>query len=381
MYPKIIMICAILALALFGCSSTPAPTLQPVFAQEPVLDSPSAGTGGVVASGVIQPRQEAQLSFAQGGWVQSVEVSVDERVQAGDLLALLEGGERMEAAISAAETEVLAAQQALDELYEEAGMRKVQAYQAIIRANEALGEAKYNLYNYTVPAKLADLEPMQALELTKENLDQARLTFEPYKHKSSGDEVRKDLKEELDKAQSEYNAAMRWIELEAALISAQADLEEAQRAFEKLVDGPDPDQVAMAQARLDNAQVQLEVANAALEQLALRAPFDGTMVSLDTSPGEAVLPGQVVLVLGDLDHLQVETSDLSERDVSAVWVGQPATVYVEALNQELTGAVARIDPQADTIGGDVVYAVVIELEEQPAGLRWGMSVDVEIDTR
>lgn len=381
MYPKTIMICAILALALFGCSSTPAPTLQPVFAQEPVLDSPSAGTGGVVASGVIQPRQEAQLSFAQGGWVQSVEVSVDERVQAGDLLALLEGGERMEAAISAAETELLAAQLALDELYEEAGMRKVQAYQAIIRANEALGEAKYNLYNYTVPAKLADLEPMQALELTKENLDQARLTFEPYKHKSSGDEVRKDLKEELDMAQSEYNAAMRWIELEAALISAQADLEEAQRAFEKLVDGPDPDQVAMAQARLDNAQVQLEVANAALEQLALRAPFDGTMVSLDTSPGEAVLPGQVVLVLGDLDHLQVETSDLSERDVSAVWVGQPATVYVEALNQELTGAVARIDPQADTIGGDVVYAVVIELEEQPAGLRWGMSVDVEIDTQ
>ena len=34
-----------------------------------------------------------------------------------------------------------------------------------------------------------------------------------------------------------------------------------------------------------------------------------------------------------------------------------------------------------TVGGDVVYEVVIELAEQPPGLRWGMNVEVEIDTR
>jgi len=33
------------------------------------------------------------------------------------------------------------------------------------------------------------------------------------------------------------------------------------------------------------------------------------------------------------------------------------------------------------VGGDVVYAVVVELDEQPPNLRWGMSVDVEIITR
>ena len=345
------------------------------------MDGPSSSTGGVTASGVVKPGREAQLSFTQGGWVQSVEVSVDERIQAGEPLATLEGRERLEAAIMAAESELLAAQLALDDLYEEAGMAKVEAYQAVIRANETLGVAKYNLYNYSVPTKMANLQPMHALEMTIENLDQARLDFEPYMHKSSGDEERKDLKEALDRAQSEYNAALRWIELEAELERAHSGLEDAVSAYEALAVGPDADQVALAQARLDNARAGLSVANAALDQLALRAPFDGTVVSLDISSGEAVLPGQVVLVLGDLDRLQVETSDLSERDVSSVSLGQPASVYVEALNLEFSGVVARIAPQADTIGGDVVYAVVIELDDQPAGLRWGMSVDVEIDTQ
>jgi multidrug resistance efflux pump len=113
----------------------------------------------------------------------------------------------------------------------------------------------------------------------------------------------------------------------------------------------------------------------------LKAPFNATVVSVDICSGEAILPGQMVVVLGDLSHLQVETSDLSERDVSSVEIGQPVMVYVEALGLELGGTVARIAPQADTIGGDVVYAVLVELDEQPAGLRWGMSVDVEIDTQ
>ncbi len=38
----------------------------------------------------------------------------------------------------------------------------------------------------------------------------------------------------------------------------------------------------------------------------------------------------------------------------------------------------EIAPQANTIGGDVVYPVTIALDEQPPGLRWGMSVEVEI---
>jgi hypothetical protein len=88
----------------------------------------------------------------------------------------------------------------------------------------------------------------------------------------------------------------------------------------------------------------------------------------------------VVLTLADLRHLQVETTDLSERDVDQVAVGQRAAVTVEGLGVTVEGQVVHVASQATTVGGDVVYAVVVALDEQPPGLRWGMSVEVEITT-
>jgi HlyD family secretion protein len=92
------------------------------------------------------------------------------------------------------------------------------------------------------------------------------------------------------------------------------------------------------------------------------------------------MPGQVVLSLIDPSHLQVETTDLSELDVARVVPGQEALIYVDALNEEIEGQVVGIAPQATTIGGDVVYKVFVALVEQPPGLRWGMSAEVEINT-
>ena len=104
-------------------------------------------------------------------------------------------------------------------------------------------------------------------------------------------------------------------------------------------------------------------------------------VTLQINPGEMVTLGQIVLALADLSRLQGETTDLSEKDVSRVAVGDPATVFVTALGKEIKGRVLRIAPRATKVGGDVVYTVVIELDEQPAGLRWGMSVDVQVETK
>jgi HlyD family secretion protein len=79
--------------------------------------------------------------------------------------------------------------------------------------------------------------------------------------------------------------------------------------------------------------------------------------------------------------MQIKTTDLSERDVPAVQIGQTAKVYIEALDITVTGTVTKISPVSETVGGDVVYPVTIELDEQPAGLLWGMSAEVEIQTK
>ena len=43
----------------------------------------------------------------------------------------------------------------------------------------------------------------------------------------------------------------------------------------------------------------------------------------------------------------------------------------------MSGAVSEISPLADTLGGDVVYKTVIELDKPLEGLRPGMSAEVQ----
>jgi len=136
----------------------------------------------------------------------------------------------------------------------------------------------------------------------------------------------------------------------------------------------------LAEQELEIAKRTLESARAELAQTILNAPFEATVISVTAQPGEFLQPGQVVIVLARLDNLQIETTDLSELNIAAVEMGQPVTVYIEALNEEFSGEVTAISPISDSIGGDVVYTVTINLNEQPGDLFWGMSADVEIQT-
>jgi HlyD family secretion protein len=168
--------------------------------------------------------------------------------------------------------------------------------------------------------------------------------------------------------------------LEARVREAEANVAaaEIQVKYLKRV-GTDERFLESAEADVERAQAILDSAKATLEsQSALVAPFDGTIISVDVAAGETVVPGRVAVLLGDLSKYQIETTDLSERDVARVKVGQTVNVSIEALGETFTGKVASIALVSSTLGGDVVYTVTIELDEQPQGLLWGMSADVEI---
>jgi len=117
----------------------------------------------------------------------------------------------------------------------------------------------------------------------------------------------------------------------------------------------------------------------ALDEMEIKAPFDGTIGRLNVHPGDWVTPGQLILAMVDLKHLRVETTDLSERDVVRVKKGEEVTVRVKALELDISGMVAEIAPMADTLGGDVVYQTIISLDDIPEGLLPGMSVDVKYE--
>ena len=133
-----------------------------------------------------------------------------------------------------------------------------------------------------------------------------------------------------------------------------------------------------ALSRADQSKAAWDSATASLAQSTLLAPYDGMVVDIQVIPGETVQSGQAVLTLVNLDNLQIKTTDLSERDITRVKLGQSVDVYIEALDITVKGKVVRISPISETVGGDVVYPVTIELSEKPEGLLWGMTAEVQI---
>ena len=168
--------------------------------------------------------------------------------------------------------------------------------------------------------------------------------------------------------------------LEARVREAEANLLAAQIQVKYLIRvGTDEKHLELAEADVQRAQALVDSAKAVLlAQSNLAAPFDGTIVSVDIAPYETATPGKELIVLGDLSSYQIETTDLSERDVPNVEAGQAANIFIEALNQEFTGRVVDVSRVSSALGGDVVYKVTIAFDEIPDGLLWGMSADVEI---
>jgi HlyD family secretion protein len=165
----------------------------------------------------------------------------------------------------------------------------------------------------------------------------------------------------------------------ASLEAAQAQAGQAQAALDRLQAGATPEELAVAQAAVERAREALVTAQAMLDQATLVAPFDGTVGQVDVRQDEEVMPGQVVLLLGDLTLLRVETTDLDEIDVARVQVGQRVDLTFDALPERvLAGRVARIAPVSTPNQAATTYTVLIDFEETDPALRWGMTAFADI---
>jgi len=371
----------LLMTALAGCARTPTPAPAPVATQPSSVTGPALTGDTVTASGEVAPVQKVQLGFTMAGRVQAVAVAEGDVVQPGQLLVQLETAD-LERTVAQAELSLRQAQLRLQQLQEPPDEADVETARAAVSdAAAAYKRAQMNLTLIEHAVSVGD-EVRAARFARDETYRQYQALVSRLGEEDSRTAAAHDA---YLNALGAYNRAVENADLQLTTAKSEVtrayhDLQQAQRTLDTLLKGPEEEEVESAQLNVEVAQLSLEAARAALEQAVLRAPFAGTVTALTVSPAEAVLPGQAVLALAGLDNLRVETTDLSERDVARVAVGQPATVFVEALGVDVRGRVVRIAPQATKVGGDVVYKAVIELDEQPAGLRWGMSVEAEIAT-
>jgi HlyD family secretion protein len=174
------------------------------------------------------------------------------------------------------------------------------------------------------------------------------------------------------------------------LDSLAADVDGAKAQLEALRTWENPNrdparegEIAQARVGVRKAEIAVEQIRLQLQDAELRAPFSGTVATVDVKGGDDAQPEQVVIVLATLDELQVLTTDLTELDVGRIAVGNAVEVSVDALPGEtFAGVVSKIALQAQDYRGDVVYEVTVEFTEAglPESLRWGMTAMVEIDT-
>ncbi len=103
----------------------------------------------------------------------------------------------------------------------------------------------------------------------------------------------------------------------------------------------------VAQAAVQRAQAELEKIKVLLAETKIKAPFSGVIVRKDSEIGKVTAPGEPLLTIEDQGRLKFRTR-ISERDISAIELGQEIGVIIDALNDlRLTGTVSKIIPSGD----------------------------------
>jgi multidrug resistance efflux pump len=346
------------------------------------IDPPAVSKAGVVASGVVVPGQDAHMAFVLGGVIKSVAVSQNDQVKAGQLLSTLDD--------SAAQREVTQAERTLLELTSPTMVAAAQQAVAFTQKTQDEAQKKVDSLFYKRASDTLVENTEGEIKLAQQRLARAQDHYRDFSKDADDDPDKAAALVAMTRAQMDLNTLIskyNWYtgkpsEIDAAiaradLAYANAALQEAQWYLTALQTGQIPPGASGTKlSQLIQAKTNIEVARENLENTRLVSPIDGVVVTVDVVTGEYATPGKTVFVIIDLLNLQVDTTDLSERDIQNVKLGQKVTVTIKPLGLDVSGYVKSIAPLADTLGGDVVYKTTIVLDSYPPGLRAGMSVEV-----
>lgn len=165
-------------------------TMQTAVSRQGELVVFASGAGQVV------PSSEIGLGFNESGTLIELNLIEGGQVAAGDILARLqtkESKESIQASITDAELAVVKAEQALDDLYSNAEIERTNALAGVNQYSGEVRDAQYTLDNYIMLTYLQGLDTVEAMDLMREQLDEAVAAFEPYKYLSSNNSTKQTI--------------------------------------------------------------------------------------------------------------------------------------------------------------------------------------------
>ncbi len=300
-------------------------------------------TAMVGATGSVRAVQSAALNWQTTGTVEVVNAKVGDKVHKGDVLAKL-GQASLPQSVLSAEVDFASAQQALDDMLN-SDTARAQAAVTLQSAKDSYKKA-YD-YRMSLNGKIVI----------------ANVTFDYV----NGQQIPKV------KYTKGYADAATIAKADQSLALNKAQLDDAQRAYDRVKDGPNPTDVQAAKARVQAAQATLNMAF-------IIAPVDGTVTQASPLPGDQVSVGMPAFRIDDLSGLLVDVQ-VSEVDINNIAVDQPVSLTFDAISgKSYNGQVVEVSQAGDPSSGAVNFTVTAKITDGDSQVKPGMTAAVNIIT-
>ncbi|OKH37044.1 HlyD family secretion protein [[Phormidium ambiguum] IAM M-71] len=352
------------AISQSGVISQPAPAPSVVTA--PVVKK-------VTALGRLEPEAEiiklsAPLSL-DGDRIGELLVKEGDRVQAGQVIAILDSRSRLQTALQQAQEQVKVAQAKLAQVKAGAKSGEIQAQQATVERLQAqlAGDRSAQLQAMArVEAQWSGEKLAQAATIRKleAELNNAEAELRRYQKLFSQGAISNSLFDSkrlsVETTRQELNEARANLEkintttikqlqeakviLERINSTGSKQIREAQATLTRIAEVR-PVDVQAAQSEVDNAIASVKRSQTDLNLAYIRAPIAGVILKVHTRPGEKISSSGIV-ELAQTDRMMA-IAEVYQTDIGKVKIGQKATVTSQAFSGELTGIVDRVGLQVE----------------------------------
>ena len=291
----------------------------------------------VTALGRLEPESEVVTVAAplalSGDRLEQILVQEGDRVQQGQIMAVLDSRTRLETALQQAQQQVRVAQAKLAQVEAGAKTGEIEARKAEIARlrSELAGENEEQAATVTRLRAAAnnartELDRFELLyqegAIAASTLDSKRLAWQT-------------AQSQLDEAQASKNHTVKTL---------QAQLQQAQATLNGMAEVR-PTDLHAAQAEVDSAIAALKQAKTDLEQASIRAPMSGRVLKIHAHPGEKIdEPG--IVDLGQTGQM-IAVAEVYQTDIGKIEREQQATITGQAFSGELQGTVSQIGLQVE----------------------------------
>jgi HlyD family secretion protein len=348
---------------------------QAATAQSVTTKQVRTGSITLAASGSVTlvASQENSLAFSVSGTVAQLNVVVGDQVKKDQVLAQLDNLDELEADIKSAEQDLLSAQQELAAFKAKAPANLANAQLKVIEAQKVVEDAQ---------GSMVQKDWARCDQVTKDTL-LGRYNRAVAQLNALGDgggnadyylKTILPQKKVVDQALGAYQSCAGYTDYQVAstqanLTVAQSGLKLAQDTLDTLTknDGLNPSELATAENKVATAQQALETAKDNLAGATLKAPFDGTVLSVAGKAGDTIkittknttIP---FITISDLAHPLLQFS-IDEMDMNMVAKGEAAQVIFDAFpNRTFKGTVTRVNPALSTNDGASSVSGLVQLD-------------------